>query len=65
MAKVKIGAWSLWYISGKLCSALAKFGPYLKATYADNAALLAALAAAETACSQLRTEAYKLRQFGD
>jgi hypothetical protein len=65
VAKIKIGAWTLWKISTDLCRALNKFSPYLKATYSDNPALIAALVAAEEACNLLKAEAYKLREFGD
>jgi len=65
MAKVKIGAWTLWKISTELCRALNKFSPYLKMTYAANPALIAALVAAEEACNLLKAEAYKLREIGD
>jgi hypothetical protein len=65
MAKVRIGAWTLWRASTDLCKAVGKFGPYLKTIHADNEALMAALAAAEAACGLLAAEAYKLRDFGD
>lgn len=48
-----------------LCRTLAKFSGVIAVKYPDNTALLAALAAANTACQVLLTEAAKVRDYGD
>lgn len=48
-----------------LCRAIAKFTPVIAAAFPENTALLAALAAANTACQQLNAELAQVREYGD
>lgn len=52
----KIGFYTLRKLAYGLCKALPQFGPLIRNTFPDNAALLAALAAAESACHILVME---------
>jgi hypothetical protein len=52
-------------VAKKLCFLLFVFGPIIRRTYPGNAALLAALTAAETACHVLGEELFAVLEFGD
>lgn len=52
---------SIYFLSVKACRLLDKFAPILAVQYAANPALLAALAAAQSACAVLAVEANKVR----
>jgi len=53
--RTRIGFYTLNKTALVLCKALARFSPYIIQQYPDNAALLAALAAAQSACAVLRS----------
>jgi len=61
----KTGIPTLAKVSLALCRSLTKFTPIIVRLYPDNAALLAALAAASAACQVLQTELAKVREYGD
>jgi hypothetical protein len=63
--RVRNGVPTLAKIANIMCRALAKFSPFIVSQYGDNAALLAALAAAQAACATLDTELEKVRNYGD
>lgn len=65
MNRTRVGIPTLLLLSTALCRALTKFGHLIEEKYPDNAALLAALAAANAACSILIPELYKVREWGD
>lgn len=52
-------------VAQKLCQLLVKFTPIITASFPNNAALLAALAAANAACAVLVQEASAVRAYGD
>lgn len=64
-ARKKDGVPTLLRVAGLLCKYLAKFTPYIIQKYPTNAALLAALAAANGACGILVEELAKVREYGD
>ena len=57
----RTGIPTIYFVAHRLCSLLSTFGPTLQVTYANNAALLAALVAAQAACGVLAVEANKVR----
>lgn len=61
----KDGVPTLFRFAQLLCRALSKFTPFIIQKYPDNAALLAALAAAAAACQTLEAELIKVRSYGD
>ena len=52
-------------IATKLCQLIVKFTPVITAQFPTNTALLAALAAANTACAALAAQLQLVRDFGD
>jgi hypothetical protein len=52
-------------IAKRLCRFLAKYSSIIKVTYPSNAALAAALTAAEIACSVLASELELVKEWGD
>lgn len=52
-------------IATKLCQLIVKFTPIITAQFPGNADLLAALAAANTACAALAAQAQLVRELGD
>lgn len=58
------GVPTLYRLAAALCSALTKFAPIITAKYPDNAALLAALVAAQAACSVLVAQLDGVRDYG-
>lgn len=52
----KIGFYTIRKLAYGMCKALPKFSPIIRATFPENAALLAALAAAEASCGVLVAE---------
>jgi len=61
----KTGIPTLYNMAKASCTALAKFAPIIQKLYGDNAALMAALAASQAACSVLALELGKVRDWGD
>jgi hypothetical protein len=59
------GVPSMLKIATKLCQLIVKFTPVLTLQYPTNAALLAALAAANAACSELNAQLALVREYGD
>lgn len=56
---------SILQIAQRLCQLVVKFTPIITAQYPSNAALQAALAAANVACAELAAQAALVRQYGD
>lgn len=52
-------------IARRMCDLITKFTPIITQLYPTNAALLAALAAANTACAALHAELSEVREYGD
>lgn len=52
---------TIFRIALRLCDLLNQFAPIIAVQYPTNTALLAALAAAQAACSELAIEANKVR----
>jgi hypothetical protein len=59
------GVPTMLWVAKKLCSLITKFTPVLTVQFEDNAALLAALAAANAACAALSAELALVREYGD
>lgn len=60
----RTGIPSLMEVARRLCLLITKFTPVIERLYGDNAALMAALAAANAACSVLHTELAAVREYG-
>jgi len=52
-------------VAQRLCQLIVKFTPVITAQFPSNTALLAALAAANTACAALEAQLALVREFGD
>lgn len=52
-------------VAKELCRLLAKFTPIITAQFPSNTALLAALAAANTACAALAAQLQLVKEYGD
>jgi hypothetical protein len=52
-------------VARRLCQLITDFTPIITQVYGSNAALLAALAAANAACSALHVELAEVREYGD
>jgi len=52
-------------VAKRLCYLINAFTPVIQKKYPTNAALLAALAAANAACAVLQSELVTVREFGD
>lgn len=61
----RTGIPSLMEVARKMCLLITKFTPVIIKLYPENAALLAALAAANAACSALHEELATVREYGD
>jgi hypothetical protein len=61
----RTGVPSLIWVARRLCLLVVQFTPVIQRTYPENTALLAALAAANAACSVLGTELEAVREYGD
>lgn len=61
----RTGVASLSDVADELCRLVTAFGPLIRRIWPDNTDLHTALDAAETACSLLREELPKVRDFGD
>lgn len=61
----RTGVPALIGVAHELCRLITKFTPVIQAAYPSNTALLAALAAANAACSALESELVSVREFGD
>lgn len=61
----RTGVPTLLDISKRLCIYLTRYSGVIEKLYPDNSALLAALAAAQTACAVLAVELEKVREYGD
>lgn len=61
----RTGVPSLLQVAKRMCDLLNKFSPVISTLYPSNAALLAALSAAEAACHVLRDELAAVRETGD
>lgn len=65
MAHRKTGVPSLMYIAKELCRLITKFTPIITQLYPSNVDLLAALAAANTACAALEAQLAVVREYED
>ena len=61
----RTGVPSLMFVARRMCALIAKFTPVIQHLYPTNAALMAALAAANAACSVLHAELETVREYGD
>lgn len=61
----RTGVPTILRVAKELCRLLALFGPVITARFPDNAALAAAVAAANAACGVLASELEKVREYGD
>jgi len=61
----KTGVPTLLKVANKLCMYITQFTPVITRLYPDNAELLAALAAANTACAALSAALSAVREYGD
>lgn len=64
MAK-RTGVPTMMQVARRLCDLIIKFSPIIAQAYPGNAALMAALAAANAACSELHMELIAVREYGD
>lgn len=64
MAK-RTGVPSLQKVAAKLCSLILKYYDVIRVLSGDDPAVLAALAAAQSACSTLHQQLGPLREYGD
>lgn len=60
----RTGVPSLMVVARRLCLLVVKFTPVIQARYPGNANLLAALEAANVACSALHVELAAVREYG-
>jgi hypothetical protein len=60
----RTGVPSLMEVARRLCLLITKFTPVIERLYGDNAALMAALAAANSACAVLHMELASVRDYG-
>jgi len=61
----KTGVPTLLRVANEMCKYVTQFTPVITRLYPDNAALLAALAAANTACAALIAALSAVREYGD
>lgn len=61
----RTGVPALMEVARRLCLLITKFTPVIVQLYPSNAALLAALSAANAACSALHEELANVREYGD
>lgn len=59
------GVPSMLQIAKTLCRLIVKFTPVITQQFPTNTALLAALAAANAACSELSAQLALVREYGD
>lgn len=64
MAK-RTGIPSLMFLASRMCRLIIQFSPVIAQLFPSNAALLAALAAANAACAVLHQELALVRDYGD
>lgn len=60
----RTGIPSLIDIARRMCILITQFTPIIQRLYGDNTALMAALAAANSACSVLHEELSAVREYG-
>lgn len=61
----RTGVPTLLYIAKRLCKYITKYSLVIETLYPTNAALIAALAAAQVACGVLASELNSVREYGD
>jgi len=61
----RTGVPALMFVARRLCQLIGDFTPIITQLYGSNAALLAALAAANAACATLHAELAQVREYGD
>jgi len=60
----RTGVPSLMEIAKRMCLLITKFTPTIERLYGSNAELMAALAAANTACAALHAALAEVREYG-
>ena len=60
----RTGVPSLMEVARRMCNLITKFTPVIIQLYPSNTALIAALAAANTACAALHAELAEVREYG-
>lgn len=63
--RTKDGVPTLLESARKMCNAVHKFAPIIRAKYPDNVGLMAALVAAEVMCATFIDEFESIREYGD
>ena len=61
----RTGIPTMLFIAQRLCDLITRYTPIITVLFPANVALLAALAAANTACSELASELSAVRDYGD
>ena len=61
----RTGIPTMLFIAQRLCALITRYTPIIVTLFPANAALLAALAAANTACAALSQELSAVREYGD
>lgn len=61
----RTGVPTMMAVARRLCTLIVKFTPVIQQLYGGNAALMAALAAANSACAALHAELAAVREYGD
>lgn len=61
----RTGVPALMIVARRMCLLITNFTPIITQLYGNNATLMAALAAANAACSALHTELAAVREYGD
>jgi hypothetical protein len=61
----RTGVPALMDVARRMCNLITKFTPVITHLYPSNSALLAALAAANTACAALHASLSEVREYGD
>ncbi|HET8669988.1 MAG TPA: hypothetical protein VFM05_04995 [Candidatus Saccharimonadales bacterium] len=61
----RTGVPALMEVARRMCNLITKFTPVITALYPTNSELLAALAAANTACAALHAQLSEVREYGD
>lgn len=61
----RTGVPALMDVARRMCRLIVDFTPVIQKLYGENAALMAALAAANSACAALHAELATVREYGD
>lgn len=61
----RTGVPALMIVARRMCQLITDFTPIITTLYGSNAALMAALAAANAACATLHAQLATVREYGD